>query len=83
MKVECISQAICSCTCVWELEREKHLRITQCGFYTRTTSTFHMECPFTKLILKPVSALPSPRIPDDQVWWKKHVMVEKVNRVVI
>ena len=36
MKVECISQAICSCTCVWKLEREKHLRITQSGFYNRT-----------------------------------------------
>ena len=42
MKVECIPQAICSCTCVWKLEREKHLRITQCGFYTRTTSTFYI-----------------------------------------
>ena len=44
MKVECIPQAICSCTCVWKLEREKHLRITQCGFYTRTTSTFYILC---------------------------------------
>ena len=42
MKVECIPQAICSCTCVWKLEREKHLRITQCGFYIRTTSTFYI-----------------------------------------
>ena len=31
MKVECIPRAICSCTCVWKLEREKHLRITQSG----------------------------------------------------
>ena len=65
MKVECIPQAICSCTCVWKLEREKHLRITQSGLYTRTPqarSIFYVECPFTKLILKPVSALPSPKI---------------------
>ena len=65
MKVECIPQAICSCTCVWKLEREKHLRITQSGLYTRTPqarSIFYVECPFTKLILKPVSALPSPNI---------------------
>ena len=35
MKVESISQALCSCTCVWklQLQREKHLRITQCGFH--------------------------------------------------
>ena len=35
MKVESILQALCSCTCVWklQLQREKHLRITQCGFH--------------------------------------------------
>ena len=66
MKVECIPQAICSCTCVWKLEREKHLRITQCGFlhshHKHVLYIFYVECPFTKLILKPVSALPSPNI---------------------
>ena len=32
-----VSQALCSCTCVWKLQREKHLRITQCGFHIRAS----------------------------------------------
>ena len=37
MKVRSISQALWSCTCVWKLQREKHLRITQCGFHIRAS----------------------------------------------
>jgi hypothetical protein len=63
MKVESISQALYSCTCVGSyIQREKHLRITQCGFHISITATFYVECPFTIFILKLVSALPSPRI---------------------
>ena len=32
LKVESISQALCSCT-LWKLERKKHFRITQCVFH--------------------------------------------------
>ena len=64
MRVESILQALCSCTCLWKLQREKHLRITHsmCLSHPRITDTFYLECPFTTFILKPVSALPSPRI---------------------
>ena len=37
MKVESISQALCSCTCLWKLQREKHPRITQCVFHIRAS----------------------------------------------
>ena len=48
--------------CLSYIQREKHLRITQCGFDISITATFYVECPFTIFILKLVSALPSPRI---------------------
>ena len=49
MKVESISQALCSCTCLWKLPREKHLRITPCLSHPAITSahpyiqTIHLE----------------------------------------
>ena len=48
--------------CLSYIQREMHLRITQCGFDISITATFYVECPFTIFILKLVSALPSPRI---------------------
>ena len=32
-----VSQTLCSCTCVWELQSEKHLRITQPAFHIRAS----------------------------------------------
>ena len=32
-----VSQALCPCTCVWELQSEKHLRITQPAFHIRAS----------------------------------------------
>ena len=37
MKVESTLQALCSCTCLWKLHREKHLRMTQCVFHIRAS----------------------------------------------
>ena len=42
MKVKSILQALCSCTCLWKLQREKHLRITQCVVHIRASQPHSM-----------------------------------------
>ena len=79
MKVECISQAICSRTCVWKVEREKHLRITQCGmsihiWWTHLTDGMLFVCLCTSLLWSGSLVLPFPTA----AWMKVECISEAI-----